>query len=542
MKRFAYFLISILFMITVWFLGNFMYPPVSGWLSQHLNAGLYIALFLSAAIPPVLGLKPFTHFFAKGRYPEAIVRSKKFRKINLTINWIWTAIFLTCAILSGTHVSHDPEIHVYLSVVLPIALQILIGIPSIIVIPRISSLKKKKSGFQFESNNEMFQSISLGLNPEKAKGVNLVLQFCLTGKENLDGFLTIKDQKCFYTQGMSNEFDVKIISDSEIWLKISNGQLSGEKALIENLYSIEGDLDALLDFNKLFSQEIPGINLKDRFKRFLQFFKKDKDVYTETQPGDIKKILIIDGSTRSKKFSKSMFMAEKFADGAMSAGAQIETITVRNQKIHGCTGCFACFSKTPGVCCLKDDMSELLEKVRQADLLLFVSPLYVFSISSQLKAFIDRLLPLVQPYMEIHNNVVTHPSRSQEKKYAPMVIFSAGGFPEVKDNFDGVSGMFRAWGKHKSGAGGGLMGEFYLPASEMMAQPVHRERKERIERACFDAGVQVIREGKIDTKFMLEISKQVISQKEFQWQANNYWEMLDGKSYIKMSPGLYQGD
>ena len=530
--------------LSLWFFINSVISFIIAWIVSEVYDYSYVAALPISLIKVncISGLSA-----AAGYYFGKTIRSKNFIAIYAQIIFFSLAgafagyllgRFLV-AIFSGTHLSGDPEA---LSVLLPIGLQIVIGIPSIIVIPRISSLKKRGSGFKFESNDEMFQSISLGLNPQKAKGLNLVLQFCLTGKENLDGFLTIKDQKCFYTPGVCDEFNVKIISDSEVWLSISSGRISGEKALMKNLYSIEGDLDALLDFNRLFSPEAQKKSPGEIYKRFSTFFKSKKNIYAEKKPGEIKKILIIDGSTRSRKFSKSMFMAEKFAEGAISAGAQIETITVRNHNIHGCTGCFNCFSKTPGICCQKDDMSELLDRIRYVDLLVFVSPLYVFSISSQLKAFIDRLLPLVQPYMEIHNNVVTHPPQYQIKKYVPMVIFSAGGFPEVKDNFDGISGMFHAWGKHKSGSGGGLMGEFYLPAAEMIAQPVHRERKKNIEMACFNAGVQVIKEGRIDVKFMTEISRQGISQKEFQWQANNFWEMFQGKSYLKMAPGLYQKD
>ena len=65
----------------------------------------------------------------------------------------------------------------------------------------------------------------------------------------------------------------------------------------------------------------------------------------------------------------------------------------------------------------------------------------------------------------------------------------------------------------------------------------------RVERACFNAGEQVVREGKIDVVFMKTVSDMEISQKKFQEQADYFWESLDGKgSYLKSAPKLEYAD
>jgi multimeric flavodoxin WrbA len=537
-KHKDYFPFAIFFVMLAGFAAYFLYPPLNEWFLLHVITGLYAALFLSAAIPPIMGFHPFTYFYSADRYPAAIVRSKQFKKVNLIINWIWAALFLTCVFLSGVRLSDNPEHQFYLSVLLPIGLQLTIGVPSIFFIPRITSLRMHGPRLLFETCREMFESMPLGLNAKKAKGISAVYQFCITGKENITGFLTIKDQKCFYKDGISDKFTVKISTDSELWLKISNGELSGQKELMANRYSVEGDLDYLQKFDELFSTENPGPSLKERIKNIFRIDQRSKFTYQTRNPGEIKKILLIDGSTRARKFSKSLFIAEKFAQGAISAGAQVETIKVRSHNIRGCSGCYNCFSKTPGKCSQKDDMREILEKINLADLIVFVSPLYFFSISSQLKAFIDRMLPLMEPWMEIQSNIVTHSMRQKNRKNIPMVVFSAGGFPDVEKNFDGISGMFRALHHHNFASGGGLMGEFYLPAAEMIVQPVYRERKEMVANACINAGKQVVQEGKIDIKYMAEVSHTGISKETFQSQANNYWEMLNGQSYDKFTPGI----
>jgi hypothetical protein len=74
------------------------------------------------------------------------------------------------------------------------------------------------------------------------------------------------------------------------------------------------------------------------------------------------------------------------------------------------------------------------------------------------------------------------------------------------------------------------MGEFFLPASELLAQPVYGERRERVAKACRAAGVQVVTEGKIDTAFMDAVSNAEISQEKFKALSNTYWEIMDGKA------------
>jgi hypothetical protein len=83
------------------------------------------------------------------------------------------------------------------------------------------------------------------------------------------------------------------------------------------------------------------------------------------------------------------------------------------------------------------------------------------------------------------------------------------------------------------------MGEFFLPASEFLDQPVYGERRERVAKACHAAGVQVVTEGKIDPDFMDAVSNAEISQEKFKALANTYWEIMDVKaSYHKTAPKL----
>lgn len=233
-------------------------------------------------------------------------------------------------------------------------------------------------------------------------------------------------------------------------------------------------------------------------------------------------------------------MATKFCEGAESAGAEIEVIKLRHRNIRNCCGCFNCWTKTPGICRYRDDMPELLVKLRRADLIVYVSPLFVFSVTALLKNFLDRCIPNMEPYMLKKDGYTLHPYRygeDGEDGEDGFVIFSAGGFPEVEGNFDGISNIFRNLSDHSEI--GSLMGEFYLPAAEMIAQPVYQQRRRMIEESCFEADRQAVEEGVIDRRLMERIQTPGVTQDEFQEQADMFWESIEGKTaYYKATPHL----
>lgn len=100
-----------------------------------------------------------------------------------------------------------------------------------------------------------------------------------------------------------------------------------------------------------------------------------------------KKVLILSGSPR--KGGNSDALCDQFMRGAVEAGNEVENIRVAEKKIGYCSGCYYC-QKTGGVCAKKDDMTELLQKMIDADVIVFASPVYFYSVDAQLKTVIDR--------------------------------------------------------------------------------------------------------------------------------------------------------
>lgn len=102
------------------------------------------------------------------------------------------------------------------------------------------------------------------------------------------------------------------------------------------------------------------------------------------------KVLVITTSLRAK--SNSDILAERLVAGAKDAGHEVEQISLKGKKIGFCIGCLSC-QKTQK-CVIKDDAVEIAEKVKNADTLVFVTPIYYYEMAGQMKTLLDRLNPL----------------------------------------------------------------------------------------------------------------------------------------------------
>lgn len=106
----------------------------------------------------------------------------------------------------------------------------------------------------------------------------------------------------------------------------------------------------------------------------------------------MKKILVVQGGGRPK--GNTAQLIDSFAKGAGEAGHQVNVFSLLRHEVKGCLGCNACrYGKS---CVQKDDFPALALKIQRADMLVFASPLYFWTISSKLKAVIERLYSIAE--------------------------------------------------------------------------------------------------------------------------------------------------
>lgn len=103
------------------------------------------------------------------------------------------------------------------------------------------------------------------------------------------------------------------------------------------------------------------------------------------------KILAINSSFRGDK-GYTKFLIDKLFEGAGDAGAVCENINLAGLKINHCIDCQVCQTDAHHLKCIHNDDAEMVfSKMRTADLILFASPIYVFTTSSLLKTLLERL-------------------------------------------------------------------------------------------------------------------------------------------------------
>ena len=98
-------------------------------------------------------------------------------------------------------------------------------------------------------------------------------------------------------------------------------------------------------------------------------------------------VLIIKGSPHEK--GTTSLLAKKFEEGARAAGHVVQEIDAAHVDIKSCLGCNYC-RKNNGICIHNDDMADAYPMLSDADAIVFVTPLYYFGFTSQIKKVIDR--------------------------------------------------------------------------------------------------------------------------------------------------------
>ena len=106
------------------------------------------------------------------------------------------------------------------------------------------------------------------------------------------------------------------------------------------------------------------------------------------------KVIAFNGSPRKEKWN-TVTLLNNALEGAASEGADTEMFHLYNVTFSGCISCFSCKKisrKQDGICALKDDLTHVLDRVREADALLIGTPVYYHAESAATRAFLERLL------------------------------------------------------------------------------------------------------------------------------------------------------
>ena len=227
------------------------------------------------------------------------------------------------------------------------------------------------------------------------------------------------------------------------------------------------------------------------------------------------KVLALNSSPRSSEQSRTEMMLNYLVEGMRDAGAEVEIVNLREKKIKYCIGCFTCWTKTLGKCVHKDDMTkELFPKWQKSEFVVYATPLYHYTVNAEMKAFIERTIPILEPFFEQRDNRTVHPLR---QNLPDAVVLSVAGFPELAV-FDQLSNYVNfLFGRRNR-----LLAEIYRPAAETLSRI--KDKKEEVLQATMQAGRELFDSRQVSTETLNRIQQPIIDFETFAQIGNLYWK------------------
>ena len=233
------------------------------------------------------------------------------------------------------------------------------------------------------------------------------------------------------------------------------------------------------------------------------------------------KVLAFNGSPKMDKGNTALIL-NPFLQGMREAGAEVELFYTKRLDIGPCQGEFNCWLKTPGKCHQDDDMQMLHPKLREAGIWVLATPLYVWGVSGPLKNVMDRLIPLIEPYIELRNGHCSHPLRDGTGR-AKIVLVSNCGFWET-DNFypmlfqvetlcDTIGFEFAGALLRPHGPALAAMLEAGAPVQDVL-------------QAAREAGRQLVTDGCISPAILQTLSRELLPRDLYLQMANNQFRKV----------------
>ena len=221
------------------------------------------------------------------------------------------------------------------------------------------------------------------------------------------------------------------------------------------------------------------------------------------------KALAINGSPRKDKGNTAMVLTP-FIHGVTEAGAEVDLFYASKLKLKPCScGNMHCWYKSPGDCCIDDEMQLLYPKLKEADILIIATPVYI-PLPGAMQNVINRLCPLVEPYLEFRQDR-TRARFREDVNIKKIVLVSTGGWWE-KENMDTVVRIVKELAEDSSVEFGGAILRPHAFAMKQEGQ--FTKEGEEIVEELRKIGNELINDGIMNPGSIELISRPLISEKE----------------------------
>jgi putative NADPH-quinone reductase/putative sterol carrier protein len=234
------------------------------------------------------------------------------------------------------------------------------------------------------------------------------------------------------------------------------------------------------------------------------------------------KVLLVRANPRKTGYTQRLLAW--FLQGLRESGAELADVDLTRLTITPCDGCYRCWLATPGQCVHRDDMPGLLQQILAADVLVCVTPIYYYSMSSCLKIFFERMIPLAKPGVVAPQGGFTHnriryPEQWKGKKLITLV---AGALREP-ELYRPANEVFQLIA---DGLELELAGQLTRPESYWLDYPLSKPMTlKRVEAAFIQAGREAGRSGRLSSETVAAAGAPLAeSVQHFCAYSNIYWE------------------
>ena len=215
------------------------------------------------------------------------------------------------------------------------------------------------------------------------------------------------------------------------------------------------------------------------------------------------KVVAINGSPKMEKGNTAKILMP-FLEGMEKAGASVELYYARRLNVKPCDGELHCWNKKPGQCYIDDSMQLLYPKLREADILVLATPVYI-PLPGEMQTLINRMVPLMDPVLKRKNGRTRARFRA-DVKISKFVLVSSSGWWEM-GNFGTMLRIVKELAKDVNVE---FAGALLRPHSGRMAE--NREKAEKIFEAARQAGYELVKKGKISKNLFKIISQPLTSE------------------------------
>ncbi len=235
------------------------------------------------------------------------------------------------------------------------------------------------------------------------------------------------------------------------------------------------------------------------------------------------RVVVINGSPRMDKGSTGMILAP-FLDGMREAGASVGLFYAKRLQVKPCTGEFYCWYEKPGQCYISDDMQSLYPKLREAEILVLATPVYI-PLPGEMQNIINRLCPLLEPILKRQDGR-TRVRFHGEVNIRKIVLVSTCGWWEI-DNFKTVLRIIK---ELADDTGVEFAGALLRPHASLMTE--EQEKAKDILSGARKVGYQLVKDGEMSEDLLEVISQPLITEERLRQRYNNTYRKVKKEQKI----------